>query len=220
MKSSTPKGPTRAGRPIDQDKQKHILQVAHRLLLQGGVHAVNMEAVARLAGVSKATVYARYASRDALIRAAVHAQSGEFIAPFERPPVQAHDLRAALLRFATEILWFLSRPETHAFLRVMGEAPEPLLGLRDGIFQSGPQSTLEGLAQWLRAAALTGLIDCPHPQRSAEALLGMLMGMDLIRGAFGQPIQCDHSELATRVQFVIDLFLRAHKSAKSPEKLF
>lgn len=63
------------GRPVDPGKDEAILSAAHRLLFQLGPQAVTMEAVAALAGVSKATVYSRHANRDALIRAVIQQQA-------------------------------------------------------------------------------------------------------------------------------------------------
>ena len=53
-----------SGRPIDRSKDTAILLAARKLLIQEGVGAVTMEAVATEAGVSKATLYSRYSNRN------------------------------------------------------------------------------------------------------------------------------------------------------------
>ena len=60
----------RAGRPTAQrvaEIDRIILDTAMQLFLDDGVDATSMDGVAAAAGVSKGTLYARYASKDALL---------------------------------------------------------------------------------------------------------------------------------------------------------
>ena len=52
-------------------KAEAVLAAAERAFLAGGFGAVTMDAVAREAGVSKATVYAHYGSKEELFGAVV-----------------------------------------------------------------------------------------------------------------------------------------------------
>jgi AcrR family transcriptional regulator len=62
----------RAGRPTAQrvtEINRVILDAAQQLFLDEGVGAASMDSVASAAGISKGTLYARYASKDALLGA-------------------------------------------------------------------------------------------------------------------------------------------------------
>lgn len=59
------------GRPRSAAAQDAILAAASALFAQGGFAAVNMEAVARLAGVGKPTVYRNWPNREALAMSAL-----------------------------------------------------------------------------------------------------------------------------------------------------
>ena len=59
------------GRPRSVAAQEAILDAAAALIAKGGIGAVTMEAVARIAGVGKPTVYRNWASREALAMAAL-----------------------------------------------------------------------------------------------------------------------------------------------------
>ena len=61
----------RAGRPLDHNKDKAIFAAAHELLFSKGPAAFSVEAVARLAKVSKVTIYSRYTNREEIGRAHV-----------------------------------------------------------------------------------------------------------------------------------------------------
>jgi TetR/AcrR family transcriptional repressor of mexJK operon len=52
-------------------KAESILAAAKRMFLEGGFGAVSMDAIAREAGVSKATVYAHFAGKEELFGAVI-----------------------------------------------------------------------------------------------------------------------------------------------------
>jgi AcrR family transcriptional regulator len=56
----------RRGRPRSEAAQKAILDAAARLLVERGLDTVSMDAVADLAGVSKATIYRWWPSKQSL----------------------------------------------------------------------------------------------------------------------------------------------------------
>lgn len=60
------------GRPRDADLDVHILSATEDLLVNGGLGAATVDAIAARAGVGKASIYRRWHSRDALILDALH----------------------------------------------------------------------------------------------------------------------------------------------------
>jgi len=66
-------GPQR-GRPRSQKAQQAILSAAAELLLERGLSAVSMDAVAEQAGVSKATIYRWWPTKEALALDALYAE--------------------------------------------------------------------------------------------------------------------------------------------------
>ncbi len=69
-------GSTAAGRPRSAAVDAAILRAATELLVQGGVGATTINAVARRSGVARASIYLRYPGRDALVTAAIRAAIG------------------------------------------------------------------------------------------------------------------------------------------------
>jgi AcrR family transcriptional regulator len=59
-------GPPRRGRPRSEKAREAILAAAAELLLDRGLGAVNMDAVAEQAGVSKATIYRWWPTKETL----------------------------------------------------------------------------------------------------------------------------------------------------------
>jgi len=64
------------GRPRDEQASEEILDAAVALLTEQGFAGVTVDAVARRAGVSKATIYRRWPTKEALLLAAAHCLSG------------------------------------------------------------------------------------------------------------------------------------------------
>lgn len=70
------------------DKRSVILRAAHRLFLRDGYSATSMDAVTQEAGVSKATVYAHFDSKQKLFEALVRGGSEDAIRSI--PPLTRH----------------------------------------------------------------------------------------------------------------------------------
>ena len=72
-----------------------------------------------------------------------------------------------------------------------------------GVFQPDRQ------ADRARADA-AGLLRIPDPPQSTELLIGMLLGLELIRLLYGQPAKFTGESLETHVEQVVDRFLSLH----------
>lgn len=198
------------GRPVDPTKYTRVLQAAHELMFSQGLHAVSMDAIAARAGVSKTTLYARFANREQLIRAVASNQAGRFARTLDDTVVDADDLRASLLAFAIDLIGFMTHPDRMQLMRAFISLPDSGRELAQQVFHSGPWTTQEHLARWLGLQAERGLLDCPQPQRSAEQLIGMLMGLRVLGGLFGHTPFESAEALRDHLIPAVDLFIAAH----------
>ena len=203
---------TGPGRPIDREKDQHILQAGHELLYAEGPKAVTMEAVARKAGVSKATLYRRFANSDALIAAVVENKAANLSTGFSLKPDNAEGVRRALNEFGVTLLSFLHSDEHIQFLQGLNAS----IMLKDTdyqtMYQHGPESTQFRLAAWLDQLHQKNLIDCPEPKTSAERLLGMLLGLNLVRLLYRvEPLPNDCEALEAHVDSIVRQFLMLHQ---------
>ena len=92
----------RGGRPRSSEAELAILQATRELLVEGGVHGLTIEKVARRAGVAKTTIYRRWRDKDELALAVVL----DMVEQVVQLPVLG-DTRAELLAFvgaAVEVL--------------------------------------------------------------------------------------------------------------------
>ncbi|MEO1766277.1 TetR/AcrR family transcriptional regulator [Thiobacter aerophilum] len=201
----------RAGRPIDRSKDGAILRAARALLFTHGPQAVTMEAVAQRAGISKATLYTRHPDRYHLLRAVVARESFALSRSLEQAPRDLNELRAALVSFLTDLATFLVSKHHQRLMQAMALPASALARARQTIYRNGPQRTQRMLADYLEAAAAQGLIACPDPAHSAELLLGMMMGLNPLRLAFGTPTRHRRrAERASHAQLIVRAFLSLH----------
>jgi TetR/AcrR family transcriptional repressor of mexJK operon len=187
-----------------------MLASAHALLFKRGPSAVSIEAVARRAGLSKMTVYSRYTNREALIAAVIQRQAARMAVSLSFAPESHRNIQEALTTFGVRLLSFLLS-ETHlGFLRALRSATTFPTNAMRTIFRFGPQSTLDNLAQWMRQAHRAKLAHISRPERSAELLLGMLTGLDIVRAMYGEPCRQTPRTITRHVRRVVQLFLTLH----------
>src|SRR3954464_5032754 len=96
-----------------------VLRAARRAFLASGFGAVSMDAIAREAGVSKATVYAHYHSKEELFGAVVADLSERRFHGFSAEALDPGDIDASLLTIATRFLDLVLSPEAIALNRIL-----------------------------------------------------------------------------------------------------
>src|SRR5690242_7178872 len=101
-----------AERPSPKGQQ--ILAAAGRRFMAQGYGATSMDGVAREAGVSKATLYAHFASKQELFAAIIGAACRRHAETLSTPDLEHHDLRDALRQIGREFLDLLLSPNAVA----------------------------------------------------------------------------------------------------------
>lgn len=199
-----------------QRKRTQVMEAATRLFMAQGYGATSMDAIAREAGVSKATLYAYFDGKDALF-AAIVGDACERNADRRpcRPAGEEADLAATLADVGETYLSFLFRDEVVAIQRVvMAEGPRfPELGR--AFYDSGPRRMVQWLAGWFEALQRQGRLRGGDVSVAAEQFLALQRGMVFMRRMLGVPPAPDASEIRAIVAAATDTFLRAWGVAPS-----
>jgi TetR/AcrR family transcriptional repressor of mexJK operon len=113
----------RRGRPNASQAaaiERAILSTARQRFLEDGYDAVSMESVAGETGVSKGTLYARYASKEALFTAVVEAAVQDWSeASARNDHLLTDDIGERLRHHAATIAASLVQPDVRAFQRLL-----------------------------------------------------------------------------------------------------
>lgn len=88
------------GRPRSAEADEAILRAALELLASDGYRALTMERVRERAGVGKATIYRRYGSKEALVRAAIIHLNSDIPLPDDTGSIQGDFAATAQLVLA------------------------------------------------------------------------------------------------------------------------
>jgi len=149
-----------------------VMHAAHTMFLSDGYHTASMEAIARRAGVSKKTLYARFATKAELFAAVVTNQVAKWSAHAGRfdhalPPT----LKERLEHHAAMFLETQAQPEAQAFERLLLTEARNFPELTRIYQQSAVQFALDVIVRELETAAAQE----QRPLRDAQAAAQMFM---------------------------------------------
>jgi AcrR family transcriptional regulator len=164
------------GRAEPRGKGEAILAAAERAFLAAGFGAVSMDAIAREAGVSKATVYAHFSGKEELFGAVVANLSARRFRGFSAEALDPADAAGSLATIAGRFLDLVLSAEAIALNRIIiGEVSRfPVLG--EVFWAAGPERTRVQIEGFLRRAAAAGALAVPDPRLAAEQFVSLVRG--------------------------------------------
>ncbi|MER7946536.1 TetR/AcrR family transcriptional regulator [Streptomyces sp. NPDC096079] len=191
-------------------KRQAIVDAALAEFLAEGYSAASMDAITRGSGVSKATVYKHFGSKERLFLAVIGGVLPKTYAdlePARSTIVDAPDLRAALVRLTTDWARILLRPDIMALRRlVIGEIDRfPQLGrlwYRVGYdMNNGP------LIEAFTELNARGTLDAPDPALAVQQLVAATVGVPQLVRTFSPDAPLADAELTRVISSGVDLFL-------------
>src|SRR5713226_5533569 len=179
-------------RVAGRGKAETILAAAERAFLASGFGAVTMDAIAREAGVSKATVYAHFTGKEELFGAIVTRLSERRFGGF-----------------SVEALDPVLSPEAIALNRIIvGEVTRfPVLG--QVFWAAGPEQQRTQIEAFLRRAVEAGSLAIPDPRLAAEQFAALARGEIHLRSLLRLEDPGDPAALDAAAASAVASFLRA-----------
>ncbi|MGK8489941.1 TetR/AcrR family transcriptional regulator [Nocardia asiatica] len=162
------------GRPRNSEVDLAIVRATREVLAERGYAGLTVDAVAATAGIGKAAIYRRYATKQEMIFAAtVHDMR-------EQPPPDAGSLRADLAALTRTIAAQLGRAPADVLAGLLADIyADPALSARfaETFLERERQAVIEVLA---RAVARGELAVAPDPATVHALLLGPIFAWLLI----------------------------------------
>jgi TetR/AcrR family transcriptional repressor of mexJK operon len=199
----------RLGRPKkgeEATRRDQLLEHAVRLFAEYGYGNLSLETIAREARVSLRTIYRQFGGKAELFGAVVRHYSDLFVAAlsFEQ---QHRPFEEALLEFAREFLFRLTRPElVRLRVQFMAEAyrfPE----LAAEFYAQGPERTLRRLAQFFAFHQQAGRVADQDPMFLAGQFVNCLRGERFQRLQLGLEETPSEKDIEPWARQAVDLFL-------------
>jgi len=189
-------------------KAETILAAAQRTFLASGFGAASMDAIAREAGASKATVYAYFASKEELFGAVVARESERYAEGFSAGELDSADVEASLAIIANRFLRLLLSPDVIAINRIIVGEVTRFPALAEVFWQAGPERIRVQVEGFLRRAAETGALDIADFRLAAGQFASLVRGEIHQRTLFGLGTP-DAATLSAAAGNAVATFLKA-----------
>lgn len=191
-------------------KRSAILDAAQACFLDHGFSSTSMDMVAATAGVSKATIYAHFQSKDELFGAIIqrrcddHAQGLGTLAVDE-----SLDARATLTEIGAKLMSMLCQPQVLGIYRmVLAEIPRHP-DLARIYYDAGPGRGKERLVEIFDALVRRGLLSIPDTWQAMDQFVGMLRSDTYNRALLGLELN-ERSNIDRTIAGAVEVILRAY----------
>ena len=191
-------------RPVDEKKSEAILDAAAALFADKGLQA-RMEEIAQLAGVSKQTVYNRFASKLEIAEALAKKRVEDVTAPLKADGPPEAVLEALAFTLLNKVCAADKVGSMRGVALVSVEAPE----IARAIYAAGPRRSLEALSAWLMEQTRQGRLDVADPDEAAEMFSGLVLGHGHLRAMLDVP-QLPPDRRAARAREAARVFVAAY----------
>lgn len=200
----------RSGRGTSS-KCEQILQSAGQLFLQQGYERTSMSQIARMAGVSKGSLYNHFENKADLFTAFFEERSRtrlNTLKSVSRAPQP--DLRTALRQAAATIITLMIDPEAIGLYRIVVAEANEFPNLADTLWHYGVSRTLTGLAEWFADKHATGQLVIRDIDLAAEQFLTMCQTRIIHRSRLSLPVDTSQASINGVASMVADSFLRMY----------
>ena len=155
-------------------KRNDLLNVARRHFMADGYAAARMEAIARDASVSTATLYAFFPSKTDLFTQVISDASDDFSRQLQGVQVGGGTVRDQLTAFAETYAAFLADPFVRAVFRLVMAERKRFEQTADRFFERGRAEIGGVLMQVIGEHVETGALKVERPSWAAGQLMGMI----------------------------------------------
>ncbi|MGA9717065.1 MAG: TetR/AcrR family transcriptional regulator [Acidobacteriaceae bacterium] len=177
------------GRPPADEvaaRAARLLDVATEVFLEQGFKGASMSEIARRAGASKQTLYARYPSKAELFAALVERKASRLFETIG-PLGEGRSVRETLVHCGSSLLELILSEDARGVHRLVIAECMEFPELAEIFWERGPGRTRAMLANYLRAQQKLGNIQCGDPEQAVEVLLGLLVSGATLRTWLGLP---------------------------------
>jgi len=200
------------GRPRDLAKREMILATARRLFLDFGPAPISMEQIAAEADVAKATLYANFKDKTALLTEIVKRESERLVANDFANVHRAAGVEEALRRFGEQLLGFLSDPEMLAMERLAAASRAYNPNSARTFFEAGVGRAMTILRALIAKGNAAGLLDAPDLEQASEDLIGLWEGMLRVEMNFLARARLSPKEIGHRAARGVAQFMRLYRA--------
>lgn len=192
-------------------KRQALEKAAVAVFLRDGYAGASVDVIAREAGVSKATLYSHFRSKEALFGAIIGQQCGRFVVEAQMADVTHADPAQVLRKLGQGFLENLLTPHMLALYRVVAAEAYRFPALGRTVHDSGPGPAKASLAGYFRELTRKGRLTVKQPEIAADQFFGALLGGIHFRQILAVEKPPTRRMIETWVDHTVTAFLAAHK---------
>lgn len=210
MQMNEPVSKPRRGRPSDPAKKTAIVHAAACLFMEQGFHHTSMDQIAQSAGVSKLTLYHRFADKEALFAAMIQERCQHYLPDDLFAAFDHMAFRPALLQFGAAFLRLLTSPESLAMHRLLMAEAHQNPNLSQLFYQSGPMRVKTALLEKFSRCQHLFVSGALSPGAARDLLLALFAGSDLYLRAMLHPgMSISDDEISNYAIQAVDFFMKS-----------
>ncbi|MFG2867891.1 TetR/AcrR family transcriptional regulator [Streptomyces sp. NPDC048338] len=201
--------------------QKHqaILDAATAVFLDKGYAGTSMDDIAKLAAVSKQTVYKHFADKEKLFSEIILATTDRIDSTIDLVadvPVTADGLDENLTRLARRLLATLTRPEVIRLRRLIIANADAFPALGAAWYEQGFERVLVTLAATFRHLTDQGVLHADDPVLAAHHFAGLVLWIPVNQAMFHGSAQHTEADLDLYATAGARAFLAAYRAPVTP----
>ena len=204
----TPVPAVDSGAGQDPRKRQQILSGARKVFFEQGFDGASMNDVARVAGVSKGTLYVYFESKERLFTALMHAERAR--QNFAADP-QDHDVAAVLTRLGKGFVRFLSAPHVIRAKRTVMAIIERMPEVAADFYREGPALCVADLTRYLEAQVSARVLDIEDCALAAHQFLDLAQAGIIKPVLYGTEATPSATKIDRTVESAVRVFLSAYR---------
>ncbi|MCT4354729.1 TetR/AcrR family transcriptional regulator [Streptomyces sp. Je 1-79] len=200
-------------------KHQAILDAATTVFLDKGYAGTSMDDIAKLAAVSKQTVYKHFADKEKLFSEIILATTDRIDSVIDLVadvPSTADDLDENLTRLARRLLATLTRPEVIRLRRLIIANADAFPALGAAWYEQGFERVLVTLAATFRHLTDQGVLRADDPVLAAHHFAGLLLWIPVNQAMFHGSAQHTEADLDLYATAGARTFLAAYRAPVTP----
>ncbi|GAA4936942.1 TetR/AcrR family transcriptional regulator [Streptomyces coeruleoprunus] len=195
-------------------KRQAIMEAATSAFMSKGYSGTSMDDIAKLAAVSKQTVYKHFSDKEKLFAEIVLATTDRIDGMVDLVadiPADADTLEENLTRLARQFLTALTQPQVLQLRRLVIANADAFPELGANWYEQGFERVLASLAATFQRLADHGLLRCDEPLLAANHFSGLLLWIPVNKAMFHGSPQHTESELDHYATAGVRIFLAAYR---------
>ncbi|MFG2636759.1 TetR/AcrR family transcriptional regulator [Streptomyces sp. NPDC048362] len=195
-------------------KHQAIMDAATAAFMAKGYAGTSMDDIAKLAAVSKQTVYKHFSDKEKLFAEIVLATTDRIEAVIDLVagvPIDADALEENLIRLARQFLTTLTQPQVLQLRRLIIANADTFPELGAAWYERGFERVLATLADTFRRLADKGLLRIDDALLAANHFSGLLLWIPVNKAMFHGSPQHTRAELERHADAGVRTFLAAYR---------